>query len=319
MEWKELKIYTTHEGIEPLTNALIACGVNGFAINDPWEIEEFERNKNASWDYIGEEVYKLCGTEAYITVYLQADTFADEFASVKSAVDMVLSQKNTEYGSLEIKSSDINEEDWANNWKQYFKLLNVGKKLLIKPSWEAVENTERVVLELDPETSFGTGRHQTTQLCLEMLEEVVKNGDTVCDLGAGSGIISIAAVLLGAKSAVAVDISEDAAKTALENAVKNGISPENYLSYCGDVITDSELLAKVGEGFTLVTANIVADVLLAMKEIFAKITVKGGTLVVSGIIDDRKDEVLPAISACGFELVKTDGRDMWNAAIFKKL
>ncbi len=319
MEWTELKIYTTHDGIEPLTNALIACGVNGFAINDPWEIEEFERNKNASWDYIGEEVYKLCGTQAYITVYLQTDVFADEFASVKSAVDMVLAENKPEYGSLEIKSSNINEEDWANNWKQYFKPLNVGNKLLIKPSWENVETTDRVILELDPETSFGTGRHQTTQLCLEMLEEVVKQGDTVCDLGAGSGIISIAAMLLGAKSAVAVDISEDAAKTALENAVKNGISPQNYLSYCGDVITDSKLLKMVGHGYSLVTANIVADVLLAMKEIFAQITAQGGTLVVSGIIDDRKDEVLPAISACGFELVKTDGRDMWNAAIFKKL
>ena len=169
MEWKELKIYTSHEGIEPLSNALIMNGIEGFVINDPEEIREFERNKNASWDYIGEEVYELVGKDAYITVYIPDDeSGAAQLEAVSSAVQQLKSADECgEYGELRISSGSIKEEDWANNWKQYFKPLNIGECLVIKPSWETLpEDNKRIVLEIDPETSFGTGRHHTTRLCL---------------------------------------------------------------------------------------------------------------------------------------------------------
>lgn len=321
MEWKELKIYTTHEGVEPLTNALISFGIEGFVINDPEEIKEFERNKNASWDYIGEEVYELVGKDTFITVYIPDDESGiAQLEAVKSAADLLASSPEAHaYGSLAISSDSIKEEDWANNWRQYFKPLNIGEKLVIKPSWEELPpDNNRIVLEIDPETSFGTGRHHTTRLCLELLEKYITHGDTVCDLGCGSGIISIAAMLFGAESAVAVDISADAAKTSKENAVKNGISADKYTSYCGDVVTDQALRKTVGKGYSLVAANIVADVLLAMQDVFADITAPDGTLVLSGIITERKDEVFEAVKSRGFTLLEERECEMWNAAVFKK-
>lgn len=322
MEWKELKIYTTHEGVEPLTNALISFGIDGFVINDPEDIKEFERNKNASWDYIGEEVWQMCGKDTYITVYVpDSEDGINMLEAVRSAVNALKAAENADmYGTLEIRSGNIKEEDWANNWKQYFKPLNVGNRLVIKPSWEQLgADNDRVVLELDPENSFGTGRHHTTRLCLELVEKYVKDGDRVCDLGCGSGIISIAAVLLGAKSAVAVDISPDAAVTAKANANKNGISDDCYTAYCGDVVMDGALREKIGNGYELVAANIVADVLLAMADVFKCVTAKGGTLVLSGIITGRCDEVFDAMRQRDFEMLETTECEMWNAAAFKKL
>ncbi len=322
MEWKELKIYASHEGIEPLSNALIMQGIEGFVINDPEDVREFERNKNASWDYIGDEVYELVGKDAYITVYIPDDeTGAAQLEAVSSAVNMLKSMNNNgRYGEISISSGSIKEEDWANNWKQYFKPLNIGERLVIKPSWETLpEDNKRIVLEIDPETSFGTGRHHTTRLCLELLEKYINKGDTVCDLGCGSGIISIAAMLYGAERAVAVDISDDAEKISRENALKNGFTSDRYISYCGDVVTNDALRERVGKGYTLVAANIVADVLLSMKDVFADITAPGGTLVLSGIIDGRQDEVFSAVKQKGFTLVESRSCDMWNAAAFKKL
>lgn len=319
MEWKELKIYTTHEGVEPLTNALILNGINGFVINDPEDIKEFERNKNASWDYIGEEVYQLVGKDTFVTAYVADDESGlTDLEAVRSAVESLKSDNaDLEYGSLDILCGSIRDEDWANNWKKYFKPLNIGERLVIKPSWETLsENNSRVVLEIDPETSFGTGRHHTTRLCLELLEKYIEKGDKVCDLGCGSGIISIAAMLFGAGSAAAVDISEDAYKISKDNALKNGIDDGLYVSYCGDVCTDKALRKRIGRGYTLTCANIVADVLLAMKEVFADITAKGGRLLLSGIIDDRRDEVFEAIAACGFRLIEDRNCEMWNAAVF---
>ena len=135
MEWKELKIYTTHEGVEPLTNALISFGIDGFVINDPEDIKEFERNKNASWDYIGEEVWQMCGKDTYITVYVpDSEDGINMLEAVRSAVNALKAAENADmYGTLEIRSGNIKEEDWANNWKQDFKPLKVGNRIVVKP------------------------------------------------------------------------------------------------------------------------------------------------------------------------------------------
>ncbi len=321
MEWLELNIYTTHQGIEALSAALIGAGITGLVINDPEDITEFVENKTPAWDYIDDEVLARQNGEAYITVYIEKNETAPEMlAEIKSIISRLKeSDADNELGRLEMETSGINEEDWANTWKQFFKPVEIGERIVIKPSWEELpEDCNRVVVELDPETSFGTGRHYTTQLCLELLEKYVQKGDRVCDLGCGSGIISIAAMALGADSAVGTDIAEDAAKIAKANALKNGIADDKYTVYHGDIITDSELKENVGKGYDLVAANIVADVLMLMKETFADITKHGGILVISGIIDDRRDEVIEAVKHCGFTLIESLHRDMWNAAVYNK-
>lgn len=321
MDWLELNIYTTHLGIEALSAALIGAGITGLVINDPEDITEFVENKTPAWDYIDDEVLARRNSEAYITVYIEKNETAPEMlVEIKSIIARLKeSDANSELGRLELESSGIREEDWANTWKQFFKPVEIGERIVIKPSWEELPvGCTRAVVELDPETSFGTGRHYTTQLCLELLEKYIQKGDRICDLGCGSGIISIAAMALGAESAVGTDIAEDAVKIAKSNALKNGIADEKYTVYHGDIVSDIDLKEKVGKGFDLVAANIVADVLMLMKETFAKITKQGGILVISGIIDDRRDEVIEAVKQRGFTLIESLHRDMWNAAVYKK-
>lgn len=317
MEWKELKIYADHNNIESLSAALISAGVSGLVINDPEDVREFAAEKNSSWDYIDDELLKTATAgEAYVTVYISDD---EDGAQMMESIRIALDRLTALGIAYRIELGSIREEDWANEWKKFFKPQPIGEKLIIKPSWEDIPDPQgRKIIELDPETSFGTGRHHTTQLCLELLENYISDGDSIIDLGCGSGIIFISAMTLGAGSAVGVDISQDAAKISQKNAEKNGIPAEKIKVYCGDCVTDPELHEKVCKAYDLVAANIVADVLLSMKELFAEVCKPAGILVLSGIIDDRLEEVLTAVKEQGFTLLEQKHRDIWNAAVFKK-
>ena len=218
------------------------------------------------------------------------------------------------YGRLEAELSSIREEDWANNWKQYFKPVKIGEKLVIKPSWEEYENDgSRIILEIDPASSFGTGQHHTTRLCLELLEKSLNSGDRILDMGCGSGILSIGAMLLGAESAVAVDIEQNAAETAMENAVKNNISPEKYETFYGNILTDEKLADRIDAKYDVIAANIVADVLIAMKDHFVRYIKNGGILIVSGIIEERMHEVIGALEGGGFSNPEINVKEGWAA------
>ena len=290
MNWVEMDIYTTTEGIEAVTGSLLGMGINGFVIKDAKDFQDFLDDKDGNWDYID-----------------------DDLMGIKKR------DVNNEFGRLEYELKNVKEEDWANNWKQYFKPLCVGEKLLIKPSWEKVaEGEKRKILEIDPASSFGTGQHNTTQLCLELVEKNLHEGDSILDLGCGSGILSIGALLLGAESATAVDVDENSVKIAKENAEKNHISAEKYTAYCGNIIDDKALVEQIGTGYDLLCANIVADVLIGMSGIFGGFIKDGGTLIVSGIIDQRKDEVLDRLKAEGFELIEIREKEDWVAASFRK-
>ncbi len=319
MNWKEVNIMTSTFGIEPLTAYLMDIGIKGFVIKDSEDFNEFLENKEGKWDYIDEDLMGLSECETCVTVYIPENAQGIEmFSSLKSVIQM-LKEQDTEnqFGRLEIESDCVKEEDWANNWKQYFKPLKAGEKLLIKPSWEEYnEDDGRIILEIDPASSFGTGQHNTTRLCLELMEKSLCKDDKVLDLGCGSGILSIGAMLLGAESAVAVDIEENSVATAIENAGKNNISLEKYTAYCGNVIDDEKLAEKIGEGYDLITANIVADVLIAMSSLFMKFIRKGGTLIISGIISERKDEVTDAVKNAGFTMQEVREADGWCAVSF---
>ena len=319
MEWTEVNIYTTTEGIELLCSKLTDIGIKGFSIKDPEDFKEFLENKNGQWDYIDEDLLGLSECETCITVYIPSNgQGAEMLIAIKSMLsEMKAADKDGLYGRLEAEMTSIREEDWANNWKQYFKPFKVGEKLVIKPSWEEYDNSDgRIILEIDPASSFGTGKHHTTRLCLEVLEKYLNKGDKLLDMGCGSGILAIGALLLGAGSAVAVDIEENAAATALENAVKNNIPVEKYRTYFGNILTDEKLADEIDDKYDIIAANIVADVLIAMKESFLRFLKKGGILIVSGIIEERMDEVIDALKSVGFTDPEPEVREGWAAVKF---
>lgn len=319
MEWTEVNIYTTTEGIELVCSKLTDIGVKGFAIRDAEDFKEFLENKNGQWDYIDKDLLGLTDCETCITVYIPSN---DQGAEMLTAIKSMLSEmraNDTEklYGRLEAELTSIREEDWANNWKQYFKPFKVGEKLVIKPSWEDYDNADnRVILEIDPASSFGTGKHHTTRLCLELLEKNLNKGDNLLDMGCGSGILSIGAMLLGAGRAVGVDIEENAAATALENAEKNHISPDVYKTYYGNILSDEKLASEIDRKYDIITANIVADVIIEMKDYFVRYLKKGGILIISGIIEERMDEVIAAVESAGFSNPEPYVKEGWAAVKF---
>jgi len=319
MEWTEVNIYTATAGIEILCAKLMDIGIKGFVIQDAEDFNEFLENKNGKWDYIDDDLMGLSSCETRITVYLPSNSQgADMLLSIRAMLSELKSaDTNGAYGRLEAELSSIREEDWANNWKQYFKPVKIGEKLVIKPSWEEYENDgSRIILEIDPASSFGTGQHHTTRLCLELLEKSLKKGDRILDMGCGSGILSIGAMLLGAGSAVAVDIEENAAETAMENAVKNNISPEKYKTFYGNILTDEALADKIDAKYDVIAANIVADVLIAMKEHFLRYIKNGGILIVSGIIEERMHEVIGELESVGFRDPQINVKEGWAAVRF---
>lgn len=317
MEWTELNIYTTTEGIDLICSRLMDIGVKGFAIKDAEDFNEFLENKNGKWDYIDEDLLGLSDCETCITIYLPNNNQGAEMLISVNAMLKEIKAADTEnvFGRLETDFSSIREEDWANNWKQYFKPLKIGNKLLIKPSWEdyKADGDERIILEIDPASSFGTGQHHTTRLCLELLENSIEKGDELLDMGCGSGILSIGAMLLGAENAVAVDIEENAVASAIENAAKNNIPEDKYIAYCGNVLSDNALADKIDKKYDIITANIVADVLIAMGSLFDRYLKENGILIISGIIEERMDEVINAVENCGFTKLEQNIKEGWAA------
>lgn len=317
MEWTELNIYTTTEGIDLICSRLMDIGVKGFAIKDAEDFNEFLENKNGKWDYIDEDLLGLSDCETCITIYLPNNNQGAEMLISVNAMLKEMKAADTEnvFGRLETDFSSIREEDWANNWKQYFKPLKIGNKLLIKPSWEdyKADGDERIILEIDPASSFGTGQHHTTRLCLELLENSIEKGDELLDMGCGSGILSIGAMLLGAENAVALDIEENAVASAIENAAKNNIPEDKYIAYCGNVLSDNALADKIDKKYDIITANIVADVLIAMGSLFDRYLKENGILIISGIIEERMDEVINAVENCGFTKLEQNIKEGWAA------
>ena len=302
MQWREIEIFTTKEGIEPLTGCLELLGINGFQISDSEEFRAFTEDKSANWDYIDDSLLGLKDKENSVTCYIAMNEQGMLLIEDLKRELAALKERDTEgrFGRLDFEEKTVSEEDWENNWKQYFKPFTVGDRLAVSPSWESFEtDSDRAVIYIDPESSFGTGQHDTTKMCLEMLDSTLCRGERVLDLGCGSGILSVAAAKLGADYITSVDIDENAVRIAKQNYEKNHVSEYQYRTLVGNILEDEELRAEIGGDYDLICANIVSDVLIAMSGLFAQLLSERGRLIVSGIIEERAFEVHDALKAAG--------------------
>lgn len=321
MDWIKVVIYTTSEGIEPLSGRLYQLGITGLEIEDEQDFKDFLENNKQYWDYVDDELIKEKEGETEVIAYVSDNAAGHEMLmAIRNTVAELKSlDEDNEFGRLEIEIDNTKEEDWANNWKKYFHPLEVGKKVMIKPEWEELsEPTDRIVFNINPGMSFGTGSHYTTQLCIENLEDYVKSGVKVLDLGCGSGILSIISLLLGADSAFAVDIDPNAADIAYENAQRNDVDISKYTVKAGDIITNEELQKEIAQNkYDVVLANIVADVIIALAPKAKEFMKEGGVFITSGIIEDRVEDVKTALVKCGFTVVKIDQRKDWVSIVCK--
>lgn len=321
MLWIKTVVHTTTAGIEPVSGILLLNGINGYEVCDSEDFNSFLENKEVYFDYIEDDLLKLKDCETTVTFYVPENSQGIEtILAVKTALKgMKERDERDEFGTLAVDSdTKLEEEDWENNWKQYFKPFPVGEKLVVKPSWETLPPemaAGRTVVEIDPSSSFGTGSHTTTRLCLEKIEKVeaLASGNVrMLDMGCGSGILGIAAVKLGAAHVTAVDIDQNSARIAGENYAENNIAKEKYAVYAGNILDDPALRAKVGSvKYDLIAANIVADVIIWMASTFKEFLAPDGTLIVSGIIAERSDEVVTALKQNGFAVTDFTEKEEW--------
>ena len=317
MDWLELKIDTSHAGLDAVTDMLEQQGVTGVMIDDEADFQSFLENNRQYWDYVDDDLLAQKKGVSRVTFYLERNEDAyGTVAAVRMAMS-ALKKDHPEYAPLLLTMADVADEDWENNWKQFYKPMEIGSRLLVVPEWEEAADPTRVKLVLNPGLTFGTGSHATTRLCLQALDTHIHGGERVLDLGCGSGILSIAALRLGAESAFACDIDEKCVDVAYENAALNGIGKDRYTVRWGNVLTDAALRQEMGAGYDIVVANIVADVIMGLSPHVRPLLKPDGLFLCSGIIDDRAAEVLEKLKADGWDVFEQRSSEGWFSYLCK--
>ena len=315
MEWLEVTIKTISPAIDLLGARLTAIGYDSFIIDDSEDFSEFLKDNTQYWDYVDEELARKMQNVSQIRLYLPHDAQAPEqIAQLKSELEVFRAQNpDTDLGSLEVSLQNLQEEDWEESWKQYYQPIPIGEKLLIVPQWLSPENPKhRIPVVLDPGMIFGTGAHASTQMCLRALEQTIHGGERVIDLGSGSGILSIAALLLGAQEATGVDIDPKAEDIARENAALNGLTAPKFRAVTGNVIGDKAMMESLSEGgYDVVLANIVADVIIPLSAVVPHFLRPDGVFICSGILNTRLPEVERAIEAAGLTITQREMQEDW--------
>ena len=305
VKWLEVAVNTTHDRLDEVSAKLTAAGMDSFVIEDEAEFLNFLETNRQYWDYVDQDLLDRMKGVTRVKFYVTDD---DEG---RKQMEQYIHGLDAEY-----TVTSLAENDWAYSWQKYYQPLTIGERLYVVPEWEKGKPIPdgRSVLYLNPGLTFGTGSHATTQLCLESVEAHTVPGRNVLDLGCGSGILSIAALCLGAGKARAVDIDPKAVDVAYENAELNGIYKDRYFVEAGDVLTDKALAADIAkERYHLVLANIVADVIIPLSAQVPDLLAEDGMFLCSGIIDTRADEVQAAVESNGFEIIRRRERNGWVA------
>ena len=316
MDYLEVTIQTASAGIELVANALTAGGFDSLVVEDQAEYENFLEDNRAYWDYIDEEFQAELQGLSRIKLYLEVDGNEEkQLGKLQKVLEALKKRTKKNLGSLEISSQLLPETNWEESWKDNYPPQRVGEKLIVVPCWNP-EAQGRIPVILDPGLTFGTGAHPSTQMCMEFMEELVKDGMDVIDLGSGSGILSIAALRLGAKTAVGVDIDPKAEDIARENAAYNDFGADRFDAVTGNVTEDHELMARLsGRHYDLVFVNIVADVIIGLAPVLKHFMDENTRVICSGILDVREAEVHEALTANGLAILATKSKEDWRSLV----
>lgn len=315
MQWLEVTIKTVSPAIDLLGEKLTAMGYDSFIIDDAEDFKVFLEENTQYWDYVDEALAQQMSQVSQIRLFIEDDATAPEKLShLREELASFRSQNpDTDLGTLEVCLANVKEEDWENSWKEYYQPIPIGEKLVIVPQWmEPDPQDNRLPVILDPGMIFGTGAHASTQMCLRALEKAISGGERVIDLGSGSGILSIAALLLGAASASGVDIDPKAEDIARDNAALNGLTAPRFNAITGNVIGDRAMMEKLAQGgYDIVLANIVADVIIPLSVVVPNFLRPDGLFICSGVLNTRLEEVQNALERAGLQVVETEMQDDW--------
>lgn len=311
MKWSEISIHTTHEAVEAISNILHEAGAGGVVIEDPFDLTK-ERDTPFG------EIYELNPDDypeegVVIKAYLPVNSFLGETVeAIKEAINNLMLY-NIDVGRNKVTISEVNEEEWATAWKKYYNPVKISERFTIVPTWETYErvSTDELIIELDPGMAFGTGTHPTTVMCIQALEKCVQLGDTVIDVGTGSGILSIAAAMLGAKSVRALDLDPVAVDSAKLNVKLNKVH---------HVVTvmQNNLLDHIDKTANVIVANILAEIILRFVDDAYRLLEPNGYFITSGIIQAKKQEVKDGLVNAGFTIEETLTMEDWVAFIARK-
>lgn len=309
MKWVEVSIYTSNAASDVLSEICTELGASGVALEDGQEIAEMVKNSQVS-DYIDDSVIVNLPEGVIIKAYYPDDENSDSLISViKDKIKLVSGYFDT--GRSEVKSLVIDEEDWASNWKKYYKPFRITESITIKPTWEHYEGAENEkVIEIDPGMAFGTGTHETTILCAKLIEKYLTAGDAAADIGTGSGILALIMAKSGASFVEAVDTDNVAVKVANENVILNGLQDEVFVK-----LGSTEDLEK--RKYKLIAANIIADVIIGMADRIPEYLEDAGYFIASGIIKTRKEDVERNLEKSGFKVLETLTMNEWVGMCFK--
>ena len=307
-DWIEVTIITSSEAVEAVSAMLYNTGVEGVSILDPLDLI-YRRDHTTDWDYFDETIIDTNSGVVIKGYYKKDEKFEDHLEEIKTGVNN-LPKFGLDKGVGSVTSEKVNEEDWENNWKKYYKPIKVGEKIVIKPIWEEYsKKSDEIIVELDPGMAFGTGSHETTRMCIKALERHVDANSTVFDIGTGSGILAIAAAKLGAKKVIGVDLDPVAVDSAKQNVSYNDI--DNIEILYGD------LMEVVKGKANIVIANIMADIIMFLTKQVKAFIVEGGYFISSGIILSKKDEVINKLTECGFKIEEINIEGEWVCIVAK--